>query len=78
MPVLRISALLTLLVIVHSSLSLNHELPSLSMPPAYKEERTEPALSRSLRGCPVVQRPVCPLQLDWAWKQTSVSANYPR
>jgi hypothetical protein len=51
-----------LLVIAQCSLPLNNELPSLSMPPAYKEERTEPTFSGSLRGDLIVRRPACPLQ----------------
>jgi len=35
----------TLATILFCSMALNHELPSLSMPPPYKEERTEPTLS---------------------------------
>ncbi|MGY2214807.1 hypothetical protein [Pseudomonas sp. SDO558_S425] len=42
--------LITLTITLYSSLALNHELPSLSMPPAYKEERTEPALCRFSSG----------------------------
>jgi hypothetical protein len=51
--------LATLATILYSSLALNHELPSLSMPPAYKEERTEPVLSRSCSGALILKHPAC-------------------
>jgi hypothetical protein len=48
----------TLVTILFCSLALNHQLPSLSMPVAYKEERTEPALCRvcfiTLFPCPLM------------------------
>lgn len=53
--------LATLATILFSSMALNHELPSLSMPPAYKEERTEPALSRSCAVALILRRPACSL-----------------
>jgi hypothetical protein len=55
----RVLTMATLATILFCSMALNHELPSLSMPPAYKEERTEPALSRSCAVVLILKRPAC-------------------
>jgi hypothetical protein len=57
----HVLTLATLAAILLCSMALNHELPSLSMPPAYKEERTEPALSRSCAAVLILRRPACSL-----------------
>ncbi|MFJ3366885.1 hypothetical protein [Pseudomonas sp. NPDC086251] len=46
----------TLAAILYCSLALNHQLPSLSMPPAYKEEKTDPALTRSCSALLILRR----------------------
>lgn len=63
-------ALLTLMVILHSAMSLDHPLPNLSMPPAYKEEKTRSALSRSLHTNTAIYRPACRLK----WSRASAQA----
>ena len=55
----RALTLTTLATILFGSLALDHERPTFSMPPAYKEERTDAALSRACLNIVVFRKARC-------------------